>query len=113
MEQVKGLVKITKIFTDTDEGITIVYNERGSEIGVILWVIDDNYGSVTLRYVPYLGCGDEEVTIMRVKLLSWEGVGDVYLDGEKYMSIATIDEGEDIVTSYIRNYANEDMYIKG
>ena len=113
MFQVKGLVKLEKIFTDTDEGITVVYNERGSEIGVILWVIDDNYGSVTLRYLPYLGCGDEELTIMRVKLLSWEGVGVVYLDGKEYMKINTIDEGEEVVTSFIRNYANEDMYIKG
>ena len=117
MEQIKlkklGLTALNAVFTDTDEGVTIVYNERGFQIGVVLWVIDDNYGSVTLRYLPYLGCGDEELTVIRVKALSWEGINDVYLDGKKYMSFSTLDEAEDMITGYLRKYANEDMFIKG
>jgi hypothetical protein len=112
MDKVKDLVKVDRLFTDTDEGVNILRNERGEDIAALLWVVDDNYGSVDARLVTLFGCGWDEMTEIRLKVSDWNGKGKMFVDEKEWKTFETLDEGERMAREAIESFMREPLYVR-
>jgi len=115
---IKEIVKVEKLFTDTDEGITKLYDKNGCELGVLLWTVDTEYGSSDCRLLTLGGTLWDETLMFGLSVKNWNGEGFFWVDDlnkEKGYCLKTefsnLDEGERIATEYIRNTLNEDFFV--
>jgi hypothetical protein len=109
---VKEIVKVDKIFEDTNEGITILYDKNNCELGVLLWTVDTNYGSADCRLLTLGGTSWDEVLKFGVSVKNWEGEGYFWVDDyDKVAEFVDLKEGEEIVSNYIRSFLNEDYFV--
>jgi hypothetical protein len=112
MDKVKDLVKVDRLFSDTDEGVNVLYNERGEDVAAFLWVVDDNYGSVSGRLVTLFGCGWDEMTEIRLILSDWSGKGRMTIDDKEIGEFDNLDEGERLATAKFESFMREGLYVR-
>ena len=109
----KKLVKVEKIFEDTNEGITILYDKNSCELGVLLWTVDTEYGSADCRLLTLGGTSWDETLKFGVSIENWDGKGYFWVDDfKKVESFPDLVEGERIVSKYIRDFLNEDYFVE-
>jgi hypothetical protein len=112
-KEVSELVKVTDLFRDTDEGVTVLYEENGTESGVLLWSVGNDYGSVEARIITIGGTIWDNPLKFGVRVRNWEGEGELYdEDFEGAIdSFKDLVESAELVTKYVLNILGEDIYI--
>ena len=108
----KELKGVNRLFSDTNEGVNVLYREKGSEYGALLWTVTDSYGSVEATVVTLFGCLSEELTKVDLILDGFNGGGMFRVDGEEMDEFDNIEKGEEMATRYIRECLNEDFFVK-
>ena len=112
-KEVNEIVKVTDLFRDTDEGVTVLYDKYGAEEGVLLWSIGNDYGSVEARLITIGGTIWDNPLKFGVRVRNWEGEGELY-DEDYDTPIETfksLEESAKLVTKYILDILGEDIYI--
>jgi len=106
----KVLKKVESIFMDTNEGVNVLYRAKGSEYGALLWTVSNDYGSVEGRIVLLFGC-DEELRFS-LNVFDWKGKGNFFVEDKLVAEFDNLEEGEKIVSKYVRDYMNEDYFVE-
>ena len=109
----KELVGVNRFFSDTDEGITIIYDKNGSQSGALLWEVINDYGSIEARYISLGGTTWDEPFFFGIVVKNWDGEGYFWIDedAKRVSDFSNLDEGEEIVARYFRNFFNEDYFV--
>ena len=108
----KEVIKLESIFRDTNEGVNVLYDESGRDIGALLWTVDTEYGSVDARLITLGGTIWDNTLEFGLRIENWDGKGYLRDEKGKLEEFSNIDDGERIATKYILDILNEDIYIE-
>ena len=114
MGERKEVIKLERLFRDTDEGVTVLYDKDGNEYGAFIWSIGNDYGSVGARLITLGGTIWDNPLIFGVAVRNWEGEGYLYdadFDGE-LRTFKNTEEADEVATKYVLDILEEDNYIE-
>ena len=89
-------------FRNTDEGFSIIKNEKKKPIAMVRWYVADNYGSVSVLIINH----DKQLKLF-CKMFTPEGKGKIFVNEKEYRCFDSHLENEVIVDILIDTFLKD------